>query len=141
LHFFSRRRILGLRIFFLSYNKKSSGKRKEVVMKKEKESHEWIIIEDNIATVGITAYARKEIGEIVNLDLPKVGRKVRLGEEICVIESTKSAIDIYSPLSGKIVEVNGALIKDVGLINRSPEKEGWLFKIEATDLKELEGRK
>lgn len=110
-------------------------------MKRKKKSHEWIEIENNLATVGITAYAKKEIGEIVNVDLPKIGQKVRAKEEVCVVESTKSAIDIYSPLSGKIAEVNSGLIEDVDLINRSPEKEGWLFKIEVTDLKELEGLK
>jgi glycine cleavage system H protein len=110
-------------------------------MKRKKKSHEWIEIENDLATVGITAYAKKEIGEIVNVALPKIGQKVSAEEAVCVVESTKSAIDIYSPLSGKIAEVNSALIEDVDLINRSPEKEGWLFKIEVTDLKELEGLK
>ena len=110
-------------------------------MKKCKDSHEWVKIEKNIAIVGITAYAKKEIGEIVNVELPKVGKMVKAQEEVCIIESTKSAIDVYSPVSGKIVEVNNRLIENISLINFSPEKEGWLFKVEAADLKELEGLK
>jgi glycine cleavage system H protein len=110
-------------------------------MKKCKDSHEWVKIDKNLATVGITAYAKKEIGEIVNVDLPAVGKVVKAKEEVCVIESTKSAIDVYSPVSGKIVEVNRELIDNLSLLNTSPEKEGWLFKIEATDLIELEGLK
>lgn len=110
-------------------------------MKKSKDSHEWVKIDKNLATVGITAYAKKEIGEIVNVDLPIVGKVVKAQEEVCIIESTKSAIDIYSPISGKIVEVNNKLIENVSLINSSPEKDGWLFKIESTNLKELEDLK
>lgn len=110
-------------------------------MKKGKDSHEWIIVDGMIAMVGITAYAQKEIGEIVNVLLPILNKTIHAGEEVCVIESTKSAIDVYSPISGKIVAVNTALLADVALLNRSPEKEGWLFKVESTDIKELEDLK
>lgn len=110
-------------------------------MRKRKDSHEWVKIDKNLATVGITAYAKKEIGEIVNIELPEVGKEVKAHEEVCIIESTKSAIDVYCPLSGKIVAVNRKLIDNISLINTSPENEGWLFKIEVTDLDELEGLK
>jgi glycine cleavage system H protein len=92
-------------------------------------SHEWIHIEDEIATVGITAYAKQELGEIVYVELPKLGKKVKIGEEVVVLESTKAAADIYTPISGLIVAVNENLKSDVNLINTSPEQEGWLFKI------------
>jgi glycine cleavage system H protein len=100
-------------------------------------SHEWINIEKDIVTVGITAYALKEIGEIVNVELPEIGSMVKAKEDICVLESVKSAIDIYSPVSGKIVDTNKKLEEDISILNGDPENKGWLFKIECMDLKEL----
>lgn len=99
------------------------------------DTHEWIKIEGDIGTVGISAYAKNEIGEIVNIQLPKVGRTVEAHEEVCILESAKSAIDVTSPVSGKIVEVNEKLKKNLQLINEDPEKEGWLFKISITSSK------
>lgn len=100
------------------------------------ESHEWIVLEGNVGVVGITDYAQKELGEIVYVELPKVGAKIKAGEEACVLESTKAAADIYSPVSGKVIAVNESLKSNVQKINQSAEKEGWLFKIELADKNE-----
>jgi glycine cleavage system H protein len=101
-------------------------------------SHEWIRLDGSIATVGITHYAQKELGEIVYIDLPKVGREIREGEEICVLESTKAAADVYAPLSGKVVAVNEEVRKATSQINCAAESAGWLFQMEIDDLKDLE---
>ncbi len=97
------------------------------------DSHEWIKTEGQIATVGITEKAREEIGEVVYLQLPKVGDNVRKGDEIIVLESTKAAVDICTPVSGKITEVNSNALEH---INTSPEAEGWLFKLSQHELQE-----
>lgn len=102
------------------------------------ESHEWIKLSDVIATIGITNYAQQELGDIVYVELPKVGFSVKAGDPICVLESTKSAVDLYSPLSGEVVEVNQALKESPEKINVSPFQEGWIFKIKITTLDELE---
>lgn len=101
-------------------------------------SHEWIRVENGIGIVGITDHAQKELGDIVYLELPKKGKTLKAGEEVCVLESTKAAADIYSPVSGKIIAVNEALLSQLHQIHQSAEKEGWLFKIQLTDPKELE---
>lgn len=93
------------------------------------ESHEWIDVHEGIGTVGVTNYAQKELGDIVYVELPKVGKAVRAGEEAAVLESTKAAADVYAPVSGLIIEVNELLNSASDLVNKSPEKEGWLFKI------------
>lgn len=104
------------------------------------ESHEWISLQSDkkIGSVGITDHAQKELGEIVFIELPRIGHRVKRGEEVAVLESTKAAADVYAPLSGKIVAVNEALRKDPSLLNRAPESTGWLFQIEITDPKELQ---
>ena len=97
------------------------------------DSHEWINVEGDIGKVGVTAHAKKELGEIVYLELPQIGRHVKAGEEVVILESTKAAADIYSPVSGEIIAVN-----DVPhLLNDSPEKEGWLFQIRLSNPEEL----
>ncbi len=107
-------------------------------MMKFTESHEWISVEDKIGTVGITDYAQSELGDIVYVELPEVGKNVNIGEEICVLESTKAAADIYSPISGSVIEINVELNNCPELVNQSPEKRGWLYKIELANLNELE---
>ncbi len=103
------------------------------------DTHEWIEWENpTIGIVGITQYAQKELGEIVYVELPTVGKKVDAGREAVVLESTKAAADVYSPVSGTIVAVNEALKHNPELINQSPEKEGWLFKIQLSNPTELE---
>jgi glycine cleavage system H protein len=100
-------------------------------------SHEWIKVHDDIGTVGITFYAQKELGEVVYVELPAVGKKIKKGQELAVLESTKAAADIYAPVSGEIVEVNKTLEDNCDPINSSPEKEGWLCKIKLDDMAEL----
>lgn len=101
------------------------------------ETHEWIEVQNGIGTVGVTDYAQKELGDIVYVELPEVGKSVKAGEEAAVLESTKAAADIYSPVSGEIVAVNTLLGEASEKINESPEKEGWIFKIKLTDPDEL----
>jgi len=101
------------------------------------DSHEWVSVNGSIATVGVSDYAQAELGEIVYVELPLVGKQVRAGEESAVLESTKAAADVYTPLSGTIIEVNGALKEFPDLINRLPESEGWIFKVEMKNEGEL----
>jgi glycine cleavage system H protein len=107
-------------------------------MKKYSRTHEWVEIIDGIAYVGITDYAQKELGDIVYIELPKTGIQVKEGESTAVLESTKAASDFYSPISGMIIEVNKALSDDSGLLNRSPEKEGWIYKMSKIDAQQLD---
>jgi len=103
------------------------------------DSHEWITVENNNgAVVGVSNHAQEELGDIVYVELPAVGKSVKAGEEAAVLESTKAAADVYSPVSGTITAVNHALKANPELINRSPEKDGWLFKIKPTDTHELD---
>ena len=101
-------------------------------------THEWAYLEGDVATVGISEHAQQEIGDIVFVDLPKVGQQVTAGQNCCVIESVKSASEIYAPMSGEIVEVNEALNGDPALVNRSAHTDGWLFKIKVSAPAEYE---
>jgi len=96
-------------------------------------THEWAYKEGENAVVGISNHAQEEISDIVFVDLPKVGRVVKAGENCCVVESVKSASEIYAPVSGEIVAVNEALNADPALVNREPHANGWLFKIKMTN--------
>lgn len=94
------------------------------------DSHEWIEMENSdVGIVGVSNHAQEELGDIVYVELPAVGKKVKMAQEAAVLESTKAAADVYAPVSGTIVEVNTALKTNPELINRSAEKEGWLYKI------------
>lgn len=101
-------------------------------------SHEWITVEGKVGTVGITHYAQRELGDIVYVELPDIGRLVRKGQEAVVLESTKAAADVYSPVSGKIVKVNRDLQEAPELINSAPESHGWLFQLELSHPEELD---
>lgn len=101
-------------------------------------SHEWVMLEGSIGCVGITEHAQKELGEVVYVELPAIGKKVKAGEEIAVLESTKAAADLYSPVSGEVVEINQDLVNTPSKINMSPENEGWLFKIKLDNLPEYD---
>lgn len=101
------------------------------------ESHEWIEEQNQVGTVGITEHAQNELGDIVYVELPKIGKMVKAGEEAAVLESTKAAADIYSPVSGTIVEVNMSLVETPELVNSSPQKDGWIFKIKLSAPSEL----
>lgn len=102
------------------------------------DTHEWIQIDGDVGTVGITQYAQKELGDIVFVELPQVGKNVNKGKEAAVLESTKAAADIYSPVSGEILEANQRLVQAPELINKTPETEGWIYKIRLSSLKEIE---
>jgi glycine cleavage system H protein len=106
-----------------------------------RESHEWVDLTQNPAPVGITDHAQAELTDVVFVELPKVGAVVRAGQQVCVVESVKAASDIYSPVSGEIVEVNEALGSDPGLINRDPYAAGHIFKIKPSDASEAAGLK
>jgi glycine cleavage system H protein len=92
-------------------------------------THEWVLIQDTNATIGITKYAVKELGHIVFVELPKVGKIISLGQEATIVESTKAAVDICTPLSGEVIAVNQELLDNIQKINQFPESEGWLFQI------------
>lgn len=100
-------------------------------------SHEWVRLEGKIATVGISHHAQKELGEIVYVELPPLHTHLQSGEEAVVVESTKAAYDIYSPVSGTIIEVNESLRECPEKINHSAEGEGWLYKMEVAKPQEL----
>ena len=102
------------------------------------ESHEWVRVEGDEAVVGITDHAQQELGDIVYVELPEVGRSVKAGEEVCVLESTKAAADVYAPISGEITMVNKILAEASETVNQSPEQEGWLLKLRVTASAELE---
>lgn len=101
------------------------------------DSHEWIKLEQEIGTVGISTFAQKELGQVVYIEMPKIGKQVKAGEEIVILESTKAAADIYAPVSGQVVAINEELLGKIDLLNTSPEKEGWLFKIRLDNPDEL----
>ena len=101
-------------------------------------SHEWAVIEGEEATVGVSAYAAKELGDITYVELPKTGSDVIVGDSVGVVESVKAASDVYSPLSGTVTAVNKNLEDDPGLVSNSPEEKGWMYKLENIDLDELE---
>lgn len=101
------------------------------------ETHEWVDVHGDLATVGITHYAQKELGDIVYVELPIIGKVVKAGQEIAVLESTKAAADVYSPISGTIEEVNTLLSEKSDLINTSPETEGWILKLRLSNHEEV----
>jgi glycine cleavage system H protein len=100
--------------------------------------HEWVRLDGAIATVGITDHAQTALGDVVFVELPEPGREVEAGEACAVVESVKAASDVYAPLAGKIVEVNGAIVDDPALVNRSPTEDAWFFRIEPADPSEVE---
>lgn len=105
------------------------------------ETHEWILADNGIASIGITDHAQAELTDIVYVDPPKVGSTVTAGQAAAVVESVKAASDIYAPASGEVVEVNTALEQTPGLVNTSPYEEGWLFKVRLSDPSQLDALK
>ena len=101
--------------------------------------HEWIRVEGDTATVGISNHAQEALGDIVFAEVPQAGRRVAKGEEAAVVESVKAASDVYAPLSGEVTESNPALADDPAIINRAPEGDGWFFKLKLDDPGELDG--
>jgi glycine cleavage system H protein len=103
------------------------------------DEHEWIDVEGDSATVGITDYAQEQLGDIVFVELPDVGTALEKGGDAAVVESVKAASDVYAPISGEVTEGNAALEDEPALVNSSPEEEGWFFRMSVGDASELEG--
>jgi glycine cleavage system H protein len=106
---------------------------------KYSKEHEWIRIDGEVGTIGITNYAQEQLGDVVFVDVPAVGRKVAKGESVAVVESVKAASDIFAPVSGEVVEANAALSETPGDVNAEPTGKGWFFKIRLSDKSELDG--
>jgi len=105
---------------------------------KYSDQHEWVRVDGDTGTVGISDFAQEQLGDVVFIELPSVGKAVIQGEEVAVVESVKAASEIYSPISGVVIEVNEALLDQPGTVNEAAEVEGWFFKIKLADLSELD---
>ena len=103
------------------------------------DEHEWISIEGDVGTIGISAYAQEQLGDVVFVDVPQAGRKVAKGESVAVVESVKAASDIYAPASGEIIEANAGLAETPGDVNTEPMGKGWFFKMKLADKSEIAG--
>jgi glycine cleavage system H protein len=101
--------------------------------------HEWVRMEGDVAVVGITEFAQAELGDLVFVDLPAVGKAVVAHGTMCVVESTKAASDVYAPLTGTVVDINQALADDPGLINRTPYTDGWIVRLSGVLADEVAG--
>ena len=106
---------------------------------KYSKDHEWVRVEADIGTVGISDYAQDQLGDVVYVELPEVGRTVAQNEEAAVVESVKAASEVYAPVSGEVVEVNQALEEDPALVNGDPTGEGWFLKLRLSAPGELDG--
>ena len=106
-------------------------------MLKYTEEHEWLKLEGDIATVGITEHATTLLGDVVFVQLPDVGAKLAKGDGAAVVESVKAASDVFAPLAGEVVEVNQALVEDPSVINADPQGAGWFFKLRLEDIKAM----
>ncbi|MGY9061048.1 MAG: glycine cleavage system protein GcvH [Rhodospirillales bacterium] len=106
---------------------------------KYSEEHEWVIVEGDIATVGITDYAQKALGDIVFVEAPDVGSEINQGDETGVVESVKAASDIITPVSGEVVEINEDLDAAPNTVNTDPTGDGWMFKVKLSDPEEIDG--
>ena len=102
--------------------------------KKYTKEHEWVEVDGDTATVGITNHAQESLGDIVFIDLPTIGKEFKSNEELCVIESVKAASDIYAPVDGKVIEINNNLSDDASIVNQDPENTGWIFKMKISNL-------
>jgi glycine cleavage system H protein len=100
--------------------------------------HEWVRVEGDLAVVGISDYAQSQLGDVVYVELPEVGRRVKQGKEAAVVESVKAASEVYAPVSGEVVEVNEALAGDPARVNADPVGEGWFIKLRLDDPKQLD---
>jgi glycine cleavage system H protein len=101
--------------------------------------HEWVRVEGDTATVGITNQAQEQLGDIVLAEVPEAGKQLSKGQDAAVVESVKAASDVYAPVSGEVVEGNQAVADDPALVNSDPEGEGWFFKVKLSDASELDG--
>ncbi len=106
---------------------------------KYSKEHEWISVDGDIATIGITKHAAEQLGDLVFVELPAIGKTVAPGDETAVVESVKAASEVYAPLSGEVVEVNSVLEGEPGKVNEAPEGDGWFLKLKLSELSELDG--
>ena len=106
--------------------------------KKFSKQHEWVSAEGDVATIGITKYATEMLGDIVFVELPNKGNNIEKEDQIGVVESTKAANDVYTPISGEVVERNQSIVDDPSKINSDPENEGWFFKLKIKDKSEID---
>ena len=106
--------------------------------KRYTKDHEWVLLDGDIATVGITDHAQEQLGDLVHVDLPELERAVAEGETCAVVESVKAAADVFAPLAGKIVEINETVVEDPSIVNSDAEGEGWFFRIELDDTDSFE---
>lgn len=104
---------------------------------KYSKKHEWVLVEGDIGTVGITKYATEQLGDIVFAEIPDLGKNIISGSEVAVVESVKAASDVYTPVTGEVTEGNAAIVNDPSLINKDPEGQGWFFKVKLSNPSEL----
>jgi glycine cleavage system H protein len=102
------------------------------------EEHEWISVEGDVATVGISDFAQEQLGDVVFVELPEVGAEISAGDQVAVVESVKAASEVYSPVTGEVVEINDSIVEDPAGINGDAEGEGWFFRIRLSDPSELD---
>ena len=100
--------------------------------------HEWVRLDGDVAAIGITDYAQAQLGDVVYVELPEIGRRIEQGKEAAIVESVKAASDVYAPVSGEVVEVNEALAADPAKVNADPMGEGWFLKLRLADAKQLD---
>jgi|SRR6267378_6812201 len=101
--------------------------------------HEWVRLDGDLVVVGITDYAQSQLGDVVYVELPEIGRRVEQGKEAAVVESVKAASEVYAPVSGEVAEVNEALAADPAMVNAEPMGDGWFFKLRVDEPKQLDG--
>ena len=106
--------------------------------KKFSKQHEWVSVEGDVATIGITKHATEMLGDIVFVELPKKGKNIKKEDQAGVVESAKAASDVYTPISGEVVESNQSIVDDPSKINSDPENEGWFFKLKIKDKSEID---
>ena len=107
--------------------------------KRYTKDHEWVLMDGDIATVGITDHAQEQLGDLVHVELPELERAVAEGETCAVVESVKAASDVFAPLAGKVVEINETIAEDPSIVNSDAEGEGWFFRLELDDTEAFEG--
>ncbi len=107
-------------------------------MLKYNEEHEWVKVEGDIATIGISDYAQKQLGDVVYVEVPEVGATLDKGDDLCVVESVKAASEVYAPISGEVIEVNTELEDNFSLVNESPLEAGWIAKMKMSQMADMD---
>ncbi len=102
------------------------------------EDHEWVLVEGDVATIGISNYAQEQLGDVVFVELPEVGKELAKGDEAAVVESVKAASEVYAPITGEVVEINGVLDETPAKVNEDAQGDGWFVKVKLSDAGELE---